>query len=192
VPLICFEWLQRPENVLCGHLNWSDYCPDDLEFPHVKVVHHKTLERVEMPLRWSTSSSDQPWGDQLFPELTSYLDGLERLGTPIVLSAPKRKTRIALTNAMEPHLFLLRDARARVRKAARKAGLPEYLTLDACRHGGMTELAETELTEEQEMSLSGHRTPEAKRRYVNKTAKLRQLAAERRRRGILEVSKRAS
>src|SRR5262245_34238074 len=25
VPLICFEWHQRPENVLAGHLAWSDY-----------------------------------------------------------------------------------------------------------------------------------------------------------------------
>lgn len=32
--------------------------------------------------------------------------------------------------------------------------------------GGMTELADSDLTEEQEMSLSGHSTPDAKRRYV--------------------------
>jgi len=40
---------------------------------------------------------------------------------------------------------------------------------DACRHGGMTELADSDLTEEQEMSLSGHSTPDAKRRYVKRT-----------------------
>jgi hypothetical protein len=27
VPLICFEWHQRPENVLAGHLTWSNYRP---------------------------------------------------------------------------------------------------------------------------------------------------------------------
>jgi len=40
------------------------------------------------------------------------------------------------------------------------------LGANACRHGGMTELADSDLTEEQEMSLSGHSAPDAKRRYV--------------------------
>ncbi len=26
-PLVCFEWLQRPENVIAGHLTWLDYRP---------------------------------------------------------------------------------------------------------------------------------------------------------------------
>ena len=41
VPLVCFEWLQRPENVLAGHLRWSDYRPHDRPC-HVRIVHHKT------------------------------------------------------------------------------------------------------------------------------------------------------
>ena len=32
--------------------------------------------------------------------------------------------------------------------------------MTACRHGGMTELGDAELTEQGVMSLSGHRTPE--------------------------------
>lgn len=40
VPLVCFEWLQRPENLLAGHLRWLDYRP--VERPnHVRIVHHK-------------------------------------------------------------------------------------------------------------------------------------------------------
>jgi hypothetical protein len=33
-----------------------------------------------------------------------------------------------------------------VRKLRERLGLPEMFTLDACRHGGMTELEEAELT----------------------------------------------
>jgi uncharacterized membrane protein len=35
-----------------------------------------------------------------------------------------------------------------VRNARRKAGLPEHVTLTACRHGGMTELGDASLTEQ--------------------------------------------
>jgi integrase len=57
-------------------------------------------------------------------------------------------------------------ARRVVREARRRAGLPEHVTLTACRHGGMTELGDAEVTEQQVMALSGHRTPEAARVYI--------------------------
>jgi hypothetical protein len=80
VPLICFEWHQRPENVLAGHLTWADYKPP--ERPNaVRVFHHKTGEVVSLPLLDKNVL--------LFPELTAYLDNLERLGVPIVLMRPK-------------------------------------------------------------------------------------------------------
>jgi hypothetical protein len=37
-------------------------------------------------------------------------------------------------------------------------GVSELFTLDACRHGGMTELEEAELTDGQGRALSGHKT----------------------------------
>ena len=52
----------------------------------------------------------------------------------------------------------------------RKAiGLPPYFTLDACRHGGMTELEEAALTEGQGRALSGHKTAQAYRGYAKET-----------------------
>ena len=80
VPLICFEWHQRPENVLAGHIAWTDYRPAE-RLDAVRIVHHKTGELVWLPL----SDDDGP----LFPELTDYLDKLERLGVPMVLRKPK-------------------------------------------------------------------------------------------------------
>jgi hypothetical protein len=39
--VICYEWLQRPENVLAGILGWSDY--RSKEWPSaIKILHHKT------------------------------------------------------------------------------------------------------------------------------------------------------
>src|SRR5262245_21290944 len=72
-------------------------------------------------------------------------------------------------------------AAARVRKARKLAGLAEYVTVDACRHGGMTELGDAELAERGVMALSGHRTPRAARLYVKRTEHQRQRAAAKRR-----------
>jgi hypothetical protein len=48
--VICFEWLQRPENVLAGVLRWPDY--RSKEWPNViKILHHKTGATVWHPLR---------------------------------------------------------------------------------------------------------------------------------------------
>jgi integrase len=160
VPLICFELHQRPENVLAGHLTWSDYRPP--ERPHsIRVEHHKTGEMVWLPLRDNS-------GD-LFPELKAYLDSLERLGVPIVLMRPKAKDAPA-----KP--FLFREARKRVRKAGGGG-----LTLAACRHGGLTELGDAELTEQGVMALSGHKDARSARLYVKRTDAQRLTAARKRR-----------
>jgi hypothetical protein len=53
-------------------------------------------------------------------------------------------------------------------------------TLDACRHGGMTELEEAELTEGQGRALSGHKTSQAYKGYAKETMQ-RALAATRKR-----------
>ena len=52
--------------------------------------------------------------------------------------------------------------------------------------GAPTELADSDLTEEQEMSLSGHSTPDAKRRYVKRTEARRMTAGRKRRAWIQE------
>ena len=59
-------------------------------------------------------------------------------------------------------------------------GLPAYFTLDACRHGGMTELEEAALTEGQGRALSGHKTAQAYQGYAKETFD-RALSATRKR-----------
>jgi hypothetical protein len=174
-PLVCFEWLQRPENVLDGHLAWTGWRP--LDHPKaVHIFHHKTGERVWYPLE----DDEGP----LCPEIEARLAALPRLGLAVVLM-PAR-TDDAGTEVGAPRPYKHRYARRLVDKARARAGLAAHVTLDACRHGGMTELGDSDLSETDEMSLSGHKTPDAKRRYVKATEAQRLRAARRRRAWVEE------
>jgi hypothetical protein len=75
-----------------------------------------------------------------------------------------------------------------VRKLRGKLGLPEAFTLDACRHGGMTELEEAELTDGQGRALSAHRS-KAYEGYAKRTME-RALAATRKRHAHILASTR--
>ena len=77
--------------------------------------------------------------------------------------------------------FLFRTARVRVRRAAKKAGLPDWLTLAACRHGGLTELGDAQLTEPGVIALSGHGTADAARGYIKRTEAQREAGLLKRR-----------
>lgn len=162
VPLICFEWLQRPENILAGHLSWHDYRPDEKP-AHVRIFHHKTGEVIWHPLEGG--------GELFYAELETRLSTLAKIAVPIVATPGERGSN-------RPYSFSY--AKRIVREARRSIGLGEHVTLTACRHGGMTELGDAELTEQGVMSLSGHRTPDAARGYVKRTDTQRLAAARKR------------
>jgi hypothetical protein len=109
VPPICFEWHQRPENVLSGYLTWPNYKPTGARNT-VTIEHHKTGKQISMPL----SDTEGP----LFPELTQYLDSLERLGIPIVLMKPN-VSRAALRSRSRAPAFYARRAIASAQPRAR-------------------------------------------------------------------------
>lgn len=161
--LICFEWLQRPENVLDGKITWADYRASERPL-YIRVFHHKTDEIVWMPL--------EDEAGPLYHELETFLSDLPRPGPPIVLTSGDRGP---------PRIYSKACAQRRVREARTAVGLGPHITLDACRHGGMTELGDAELTEQGVMTLSGHRTPQAARLYVKRTERQRISAARRRR-----------
>lgn len=164
--LICFEWLQRPENVLTGKITWPDYRP--VEHPHhVRIFHHKTGQVVLQPL--------EAEGRKLYPELDAYLADLPRIGIPIVVTKGSR-------GPSRPYAMVY--AQAKVREARESAKLGAHVTLDACRHGGMTELGDAELAEQGVMALSGHKTPQAARLYVKRTERQRITAAMKRRQWV--------
>jgi hypothetical protein len=164
--LIAYEWHQRPENIVAGHLAWTDYRPSERS-REVRIFHHKTGEYVWLPLEHE--------GQRLYPELEEWLARLPRLGVSMVLLNAQRGGVRPYSESYADHL---------VQMARETAGLPSHVTLAACRHGGMTELGDASLTEQAIMALSGHRTPQAARLYVKQTQRQRLAGSVQRRQWV--------
>ena len=164
--VICFEFLQRPENVLAGYLAWPDYRGQ--QAPNaIKITHHKTGAIVWHPLEENTGEGTV----QFYGDAEAVLALLPRRGVAMILKA-------AGQGVAKPHD---RHEMAKlVRKLQVRLGLAAIFTLDACRHGGMTELEEAELTDGQGRALSGHRTKRAYEGYAKRTLE-RALPATRKR-----------
>ena len=85
--VICFEWLQRPENVLAGVLRWPDY--RSKEWPNaIKIVHHKTGATVWHPL-------EDDDGTLFYSEAEAILAKLPRRGVPMILREMKTRNGVA-------------------------------------------------------------------------------------------------
>ena len=147
--VICFEWLQRPENVLAGYIRWTDY--RGKEWPS-----------------GDQNRSPQDWRGGLASARGSG-DG----GTSNSMRMQRRCLRRAAASwhSDDPDESGSDEGRHQAnqvyagaawpRSCARlrdKVGLPTTFTLDACRHGGMTELEEAELTDGQGRALSAHKS----------------------------------
>jgi len=168
--VICYEWLQRPENVLAGFLRWTDY--RSAEWPNaIKILHHKTSATVWHPLEETDSRGVTV---QFYPEAEAVLAKLPRRGVPMILREIKSHSGVAF----KPYSYS--GFEKIVQHLRKEIGLPSCFTLDACRHGGMTELEEAALTEGQGRALSGHKTSQAYRGYAKETFD-RALSATRKR-----------
>lgn len=164
--VICFEFLQRPENVLAGYLAWPDYRGQSAPTA-IKINHHKTGGVVWHPLEEATDQGTV----RFYNEAEAVLATLPRRGIAMILKARRDGTT-------EPYTVM--QMGKIVRKIRDRLGLPAIFTLDACRHGGMTELEEAELTDGQGRALSGHRTQRAYEGYAKRTLE-RALPATRKR-----------
>jgi hypothetical protein len=139
--VICFEWLQRPENVLAGFIRWSDYRPAEKP-AFLRIEHAKTAAIVWHPL-------EDADGRKFYSDAEEVLALIPRRGVPMIL----RRTP---SGAFKPY-NAMEMARV-VRRVRTAAELPEWFTLDSCRHGGMTEIEAAGLTDGQGRALSGHRS----------------------------------
>jgi hypothetical protein len=131
----------------------------------IRVVHHKTGQVVLHPLV-------DEGGEPFYPEAEAILARLPKRAV-LMIAGPDGQQ-------YKPTRFAQLVRNVATSKAAQAAGVPADFTLDACRHGGMTELEEAALTEGQGMALSAHRTPRAYRGYAKLTQE-RVLDATRRR-----------
>jgi integrase len=164
--VICFEWLQRPENVLSGYLRWSDYRNNDWPSA-IKIVHHKTGVEVWHPLEETAEGTTV----KFYEAAEAVLAKLARRGLPMIL----REVRPGVSKP-----FSFGGMQKIVQKMRAEIGLPKTFTLDACRHGGMTELEEAELTDGQGRALSAHKSQQAYEGYAKRTME-RALSATRKR-----------
>jgi hypothetical protein len=167
VAVICFEWLQRPENVIAGYIKWIDY--RNPKTPTlVRIQHHKTKAIVLHPLEERLSDGTVI---KFYEDAEAILSHLKRRGTPIIL-------REVAEDKFKP--FSSSGMQKIVQRMRKKLNLPMSFTLDACRHGGMTELEEAELTDGQGRALSAHRTKESYEGYAKRNLP-RALSATRKR-----------
>jgi integrase len=160
VAVICFEWLQRPENVIAGHVKWTGYRNGK---PTIRIEHHKTGATVDHPLEAD--------GEKFYADAEEVLAKLPRRGVPMILREVEEGKSKPFAFSTMQHI---------VQKMRKKLELPGYFTFDACRHGGMTELEEAELTEGQGRALSAHRTQQSYAGYAKRT-EARMLSATRKR-----------
>jgi hypothetical protein len=167
--VICFEWLQRPENVLAGYIRWTDYRGHDAPTA-IRIFHHKTGAIVLHPLQ----DGD---GTLFYGDAEEVLAKVPRRGIPMILHETRDKSE---HGRPKPTKLYSESGMAKlVRRLRAEAGLPTTFTLDACRHGGMTELEEAELTDGQGRALSAHKS-RAYEGYAKRTME-RALAATRKR-----------
>jgi hypothetical protein len=172
--VICFEFLQRPENVLAGYVRWGDYRGKDAPNA-IRIEHHKTRAVVLHPLEETIKDERVLF----YADAEEVLAKLPRHGVSMILK-PKRD------GTAEPYTAMTMSKV--VRKLRDELGLAGF-TLDACRHGGMTELEEAELTDGQGRALSAHRS-KAYEGYAKRTME-RALAATRKRHAHLLAITRA-
>jgi hypothetical protein len=172
--VICFEWLQRPENVLAGYLRWTDY--RSREWPNaIRIEHHKTGELVWHPLEETVGGVTT----KFYEDAEAIIAQLPRRGVPMILREiipPRSRPNDKKTCK----LFSFSGFEKIIQRMRAEIGLPTTFTLDACRHGGMTELEVAELTDGQGRALSGHKTKQAYAGYAKQTIE-RALPATRKR-----------
>lgn len=163
--VLAFEWLMRPSSISAGYAAWSGYrssaTPDKIQ-----IGHRKTKQRAEHPLEYVSESGETI---QLYEAAEQILAKVPRYGTSIVCQKSGR--------LFGDGTRLSQDVREIADKlvAEGETSLRGF-TIDAARHGGMTELEEAGLTEGQGRALSKHKTGTAYRGYAKET-ELRVLEA---------------
>ena len=125
--------------------------------------------------------ADPDTGEAFYPELDKLIDTAGPKGSLVVLRRQQKGPKvyrdwIPITPRLGASLAL---------KIRRKAKLPNYVTIEAFRHGGLTELGEGGLSDSLAQAVSRHKKRETLSRYIHRTDTLsleaaRQRAAHRR------------
>ena len=79
--VICFEWLQRPENVLAGNISDGRTTAGESMPNEIKIEHHKTGALVWHPLEEVTDAGPV----KFYEDAEAVLAQLPRRGIPMIL-----------------------------------------------------------------------------------------------------------
>ena len=123
--VICFEFLQRPENVLAGYLAWPDYRGNEAPTA-IKINHHKTGAVVWHPLEETTEHGTV----KFYGDAEAVLAHLPRRGVAMILKQRRDGTT-------EPYTAM--QMSKVVRKLRDRLALPVHLyagRMPARRHDG--------------------------------------------------------
>lgn len=146
----------------------------------MRIEHHKNKTLVWHPLEEAVDGEIV----KFYAEAEDILSRLPKLGVPMIMRNIERGERKG-----EAKVWSYPGMEKAVQQMRKKIdGVSKLFTLDACRHGGMTELEEAELTDGQGRALSGHKTAQAYRGYAKETMQ-RALAATRKRHAHLLAQK---
>ncbi|QRY69223.1 hypothetical protein JVX98_13460 [Ensifer sp. PDNC004] len=175
--VLAFEWLMRPSSIGAGYAPWTGYRASDHP-DKIRLKHRKTDELALHPLEYLDEDGDTV---KLYEKAEEVLAKTPRYGTSIVC----KKNGVLFGDGT----FLAHEVRemADLLRKEKKLDAPAF-SLDMCRHGGMTELEESGLTEGQGRVLSKHKTAAAYRGYAKETEK-RVLEATKKRFGHSEQPK---
>jgi hypothetical protein len=146
----------------------------------VRIEHHKNKALVWHPLEEIIDGETV----KFYAEAEDILSYLPKPGIPMIMrkvekGEGKGTAKVWSYPGMEKLVQTLHK---------KIEGVSELFSLDACRHGGMTELEEAGLTEGQGRALSGHKTAHAYRGCAKETMQ-RALAATRKRHAHLLAKK---
>jgi hypothetical protein len=161
----------RPTSISAGYATWDNYRPPEMP-DKFKVRHRKNGGEVDHPLEATLLINGELKRVAFYEEAEKIFAAVPRRHASIV--SKRNGTLYGDSSLLSQEVHELAD----------ELGISGF-TIDKARHGGMTELGESELTEGQGKALSTHRSS-AYRLYAKETEK-RVLTATMKRFHISEI-----
>jgi hypothetical protein len=170
--LIAWEWSQRQTDIF-ANFQAGHYRPK--ERPNaVRVVHHKTGEEAWVPLL-----DDK--GVPLYPELMAELDAIKRERIGGLMLVRDWGERSPWPVWPSPDSVDLTHMSRKVKEIIRAAGLRDELSFRSFRHGGITEMADADLSDSEIRAQSRHKSATVLPRYAKRTMRQIEHGAKKRR-----------
>jgi hypothetical protein len=162
--MVTWEWLQREEHIFTA-FKLAHYRPPNHP-DEVYVVHPKNGEAVWIPL-FERDGERTP----LFPELMERMDRMHRnrVGNGPFFLRDWIDQKAGMPLAWATAGGDLRHMSRKVKAILRAAELDPRITFTSFRHGGLTELGDSDLTDAQIRALSRHKNAKVLTRYVKRT-----------------------